>query len=1454
MTLPNRKPLLSKKSDPGKRYAFLVGVSIFQDSHFHPITLVKRDVSELGKTLDESQSFDGIRILIDEQATRQRILEDLDTVIHKLERNDLLFLYFSTHGVRRKDSSYLLTYDSGVNASDRKAPPENAITSTDIFNRIPSLQSVLFITDSCHQDGPGTDGFAFSVVLPENIVGLQSSRPNEVSIESTELNHGVFTYYLIQGLRGEANRGRSNEVSIFDLHHYVSRKTQDYTHGRQTPVLTYRGVEDFLITKHPPTEKQINARRKKEIENELISDMEAYWRSERWADVLDRWDDLLECTMSNNAQGLNMALQARFRLDEVSRAKFDTDPIEISTLSKYPQIWPCQLDRRVGHPDAILTHRDAEKGDILLGLQFIRNKIPALVSIYLAETNSFPAVFELSEAENDSPPAENEPNKRIAYYVIAKKILDLSEKPIDLQADPEVFSALPWLDFLTDKQPLRALSSDLRALGLWDRIRAIILRRLPENAQRLFELELSPLRAVATNESNRPVLRTLGDALKSSYLSHLGGWGGSTTGRVLGSLLDTYLNSAAPSVEHSDPGPDVTQVKPAASAAAAPVPPSIAKADGASVARATTAATAAPTPSAPAPSRVVDPVPDPDELTLRIKGNLRTLSMAGKELWRTEDPSLNWKQPLFANGTDEAKLLTLSDAKVELPDWERGPTENFGAQLSALVFGTPIPDVVVQAFAVDSGSKRRLVLDLDGDAAEAPLEYLHIGTGFILERRISIVRQVDTVVRPHSLKLQPPPTVLAFAYADPKNETVNINEHRDRIERTLRSSEISLRPYSFCTTDDICKALLKSRVDGFHFLGHGERDAEKRPYLVVYGDKDVSARLYAEELKRWLGMSQVRFVFFGACHSGSVAPGFAGLAEGIVQATGIPVVAMQLAVPQDFSTNFAAKFYERLQSCGFDLESAVYETRQFLYADKHAFGIPVLFADTRKDPRPVPEISQPPGKAWAQFATVQDRGLASGSSATTEPADKPLAEVTTLHSKVEMRVSPSIPSALRSDPALAPLPRLDHARVEPVDDLTLNIDWSAAQTAFEELRCQYSVPADLLPRIAIELDAGRHVILTGPVGTGKTSLASAIVEALGYRPYVVTASADWTPFEVIGGFFPQAVKDGTAHRLDYAFRPGVFVDAVRGNWEERTGTDDKARRWHRKRDPGALGHWLVLDELNRADMDRALGGLFTALESRRLRLPIAVVEPGSSASIEIPIPKDFRIIATMNGIDRHYLFRLSDALKRRFAFVEVPVTEQPADEWKKICRRFEIKPTELPADEQHLYHVLRRFTYLVRTFHPLGTAHLLAAVHFLVKSRRAGLTTDTRLYQALAGSILPALEEAPRELLHLLVLWAETRDVGKLVSLILRTPTLLYGQRADSGGDKQRLSPMLRRSIAQLEDLNHEELLGATERPPARADEATESLLRSFCHRILRIGETEELTSIAEHLTAMVTA
>ena len=242
---------------------------------------------------------------------------------------------------------------------------------------------------------------------------------------------------------------------------------------------------------------------------------------------------------------------------------------------------------------------------------------------------------------------------------------------------------------------------------------------------------------------------------------------------------------------------------------------------------------------------------------------------------------------------------------------------------------------------------------------------------------------------------------------------------------------------------------------------------------------------------------------------------------------------------------------------------------------------------------------------------------------------------------------------------------------------------------FQEL---VGIDASVYRQISAALAVGKqHLMLYGPPGTGKTTLAQLVCGVLHDAYTMITGSSDWTSQDVIGGY--QPVGDG-----DVRFIPGVLLQ----NFDRP----------------------LIIDELNRCDIDKVIGPLFTVLSEQKTTLPyrMDVSDPESQAYVILPRPKPrtaeheyapkpgWRIIATINSMDKAALYQMSFALTRRFGWIYVDVPSDLQGFLLAILRKWRWVGEEAEPTEEMALTRIWRAVNAVRVIGPAPIIDMLKTI------------------------------------------------------------------------------------------------------------------------------------------------
>ena len=179
-----------------------------------------------------------------ENGIRVNILKTLTNYIKEAKANDLLLVFISTHGETDYNDYFFIPSDGDIDNI-----LGTGISSSTLIQALSKVSAkdvkVLMIIDTCFS---GAISFDITKYKGE-FSCLLSSSPVEYSYEflNNDIEHGIFTYYLIEGLKGEASE--NSNVSLVNLFDYVYKNVQKETEKRQNPLLIGTMNYNFDITK-----------------------------------------------------------------------------------------------------------------------------------------------------------------------------------------------------------------------------------------------------------------------------------------------------------------------------------------------------------------------------------------------------------------------------------------------------------------------------------------------------------------------------------------------------------------------------------------------------------------------------------------------------------------------------------------------------------------------------------------------------------------------------------------------------------------------------------------------------------------------------------------------------------------------------------------------------------------------------------------------------------------------------------------------------------------------------------------------------------------------------------------------------------------------------------------------------------------------------------------------------
>jgi hypothetical protein len=178
---------------------------------------------------------ENIRLLLDDQADAAEVLRSFKSWLPTRVTEDKteVYVFYSGHGLPSEDGINLYFLPHEV---DRDFLERTAVTQEDIVSAIDRLKpkSVTMFIDSCYS-GQSRTGEALlasarplavatkgAARFPSNFTVISASAPDQISSSSAELRHGIFSYYLMRGMEGDADQDKDGRITVAEMQAYLS--------------------------------------------------------------------------------------------------------------------------------------------------------------------------------------------------------------------------------------------------------------------------------------------------------------------------------------------------------------------------------------------------------------------------------------------------------------------------------------------------------------------------------------------------------------------------------------------------------------------------------------------------------------------------------------------------------------------------------------------------------------------------------------------------------------------------------------------------------------------------------------------------------------------------------------------------------------------------------------------------------------------------------------------------------------------------------------------------------------------------------------------------------------------------------------------------------------------------------------------------------------------------------
>jgi uncharacterized caspase-like protein len=250
----------------GKRWAVIIGISQYDDPDIKGLEFADRDARSVYEFLRSPLAglggfkAENMKLLLNKDATYTNMKVALFDFLKQAAPEDVVIVYFAGHGSpdpQRRSNLYLLPSDAQAGSMGGTAFRMDDMNRA--LSEVTAAHKIL-ITDACHsggvtvaaRSGPAdnaiNEAFLSRMTASNGVTAiltasdtvqqsLEGSQWRDSTYEGPDEGHGVFTYYLLKGLKGAADANGDHIVDLYEMMHYTKTTVSEATRRSQTPVI-----------------------------------------------------------------------------------------------------------------------------------------------------------------------------------------------------------------------------------------------------------------------------------------------------------------------------------------------------------------------------------------------------------------------------------------------------------------------------------------------------------------------------------------------------------------------------------------------------------------------------------------------------------------------------------------------------------------------------------------------------------------------------------------------------------------------------------------------------------------------------------------------------------------------------------------------------------------------------------------------------------------------------------------------------------------------------------------------------------------------------------------------------------------------------------------------------------------------------------------------------------------